>query len=147
MHPTKTLSDLMQELEELARKGENANADDVEVWFDLTSPEAILSLLSSIRAELEWRPIKTAPMDGTLVELYWPNGFVPEGRLSGYKEWPDEIHCCVGKWISDHRGGNWVVPLINAYFGVPSDPSCNLDFIEVEPTHWRPLPPPPSAEE
>ena len=93
---------------------------------------------------MKWEPIETAPMDGTLVLLCWPEGFIPDGYY-GSEEWPEKINRCIGKWLDGHRGGNWVVPLIDAYWGVPSDPSCDLDFIEVDPTHWVPLPDPPDA--
>lgn len=98
--------------------------------------------------ETSWQPIETAPREGVLVWLYWPEPLAPEGQY-GYEdvEWGsvDGLTQCVGKWIAAHRGGNWVVPLISVYFGVPSDPSCDLDFIEVDPTHWMPLPAPPDG--
>ena len=69
----------------------------------------------------EWRPIATAPRDGTRLLLYW---FGSCGA--------DEIQ--VGRWENPGIGdypGYWV----DGYGG-----SC-------EPTHWRPLPPRPSVAE
>ena len=88
---------------------------------------------------MTWQPIKTAGHTGELVWLYWTDGLVPDGD----PEWHEPINQCVGKWVKNYRGGNWVVPMVSVYFGVPSDPSSDVDFIEVDPTHWMPLPKPP----
>jgi hypothetical protein len=79
---------------------------------------AILSHLraSAAKAGEGWQPIETAPQDGTRVILGWPGGGVRYGFYLRNKEWQG--------W----RG-----------------PSMELPFPSPPPTHWQPLPAPPSA--
>lgn len=65
---------------------------------------------------LEWRPIDTAPRDGTRVHL-------SEGVL---------VH--VGKWRGTKKWGRW-------QFETPGFQVANFD-----PTYWMPLPDPPKNE-
>lgn len=66
-----------------------------------------------------WRPIATAPRDGTRV-------------LVGYKS-----HCVYRVTLA------WYVT-DTGYSGSDSGWYCDVGF--VPPTHWQPLPPPPSEE-
>jgi hypothetical protein len=68
----------------------------------------------------EWRPIETAPRDGTEVLLY-----------------------------TTAFNGEWIV-VQGAYFSSPKqiDDGWETAFgFHGEPTHWQPLPPPPGAAE
>ena len=78
----------------------------------------------------EWQPIETAPRDGTVVLVWWPDFWVNDGELT------DEIvggQCCV----SCNRFGEWQREV--TYAAILDD-----DFEPAEePTHWQPLPTPP----
>jgi hypothetical protein len=75
----------------------------------------------------EWRPIETAPMDGTEVLLYFPAGkFVPEAN-----DFDGEIVSTMAVMSANARG------YFSGYYeGVGPNG---------EPTHWMPLPDPPSS--
>jgi hypothetical protein len=74
---------------------------------------------------MEWKPIETAPKDGTAVLLYFSNS-------------PHQI------WI-----GAWVRHSDPSYPFVWRDPTGSILVREwkddVPPTHWMPLPEPPHA--
>lgn len=71
----------------------------------------------------EWRPIETAPKDGTLILLYVSGQFLGFGRSVNY----------VVGWM---RAGDWVCDPRDDTFGDP-------DTVHPTPTHWMPLPEPP----
>lgn len=69
---------------------------------------------------MDWRPIETAPKDGTEVLLY------------GRPPHKDDLTCYVGRW------GTWDSA------GGPSD--CWISGgPHYRPTHWMPLPAPPDS--
>lgn len=68
----------------------------------------------------EWRPIESAPRDGTLLLLAVPGGVT------------------VGRWVRHRAYAQcW------AWMAEPW-PQCDFLFA-LEPTHWAPLPPPPES--
>lgn len=77
------------------------------------------------REPQEWLPIASAPTDGTTVLLYQP----------------------LGAWKSNRRG----IVIGTGYWHQPANPQspgfwCGGGaMVVVRPTHWRPLPPPPSS--
>lgn len=92
-----------------------------------------------LRAEVErlkrehWQPIETAPRDGTDVLIH---GAIEPGSPGGHSQscWAGNT-AVAGWWGSEE--GDWV-----CYMDLPDDPRPPFD-----PTHWRPLPPPPPQEE
>lgn len=66
----------------------------------------------------EWKPIETAPKDGTEV-LLW--GALKEG-MHPWKY--------IGSWFPSRDGGFWVA-----------------HALRIHPTNWAPLPPPPEVSE
>ena len=62
-----------------------------------------------------WRPIETAPKDGTWVKVYWPTMPISWSYPSAFNH---------------DDGYGWLMP-------------ANLDYGEIFPTHWSPLPEPP----
>ncbi len=89
----------------------------------LTKARSILDFLAlSAPAEEGWRPIETAPTDGTPVDL-WVD-IVEEAPNSFHLE--NEPHRVARTYYADYRwfGGEW----------------------PWKPTHWRPLPAPPAEE-
>ena len=80
---------------------------------------------------MKWRPIETAPRDGTAVMLCWaidangnPIDWTRDPRTAG-------VFVQVASWWEGENA--WVV-----YCSMVQDPSLHFD-----PTHWMPLPAPP----
>jgi hypothetical protein len=72
---------------------------------------------------MNWQPIETAPKDGTLVLLYFPGGcFSNDGNV------------CVGFWSTD-GSDDW--------FSRECDSNSMTELGDF-PTHWMPIPEPPS---
>jgi len=103
--------------------------------------------LAQARAALEayrsqpdgWRPIETAPKDGTCVllgEYVYNNtwaGFLPEPYDDDEDEWKTYFYQFVGGWVeNDYDKPCWRAAEYHA-FGH-------------NPTHWMPLPAPPEPE-
>jgi hypothetical protein len=71
---------------------------------------------------MKWRAIETAPKDGTAVLLYSPDSTEPQIFIGHFIEFEGEA----GRWQDYWReDGCWP--------------------IHAEPTHWMPLPKPPTA--
>lgn len=84
-------------------------------------------------AVMKWQPIETAPRDGTAVLVMrdiWP------GTKSGRAEECNGHNTYVAEWWADeHDGaGAWI-----CYMNAFHESEC-----PIEPTHWMPLPAPPS---
>lgn len=90
-------------------------------------PKHILSLLDNIESE-EWKPIETAPKDGTKILTFNGNGGGYNG-MSGEGEIKGDI--AVSCWDDD----KWMLP------------HCCDGVSYNEPTHWKPLPAPPRAHD
>jgi len=69
---------------------------------------------------MDWQPIETAPKDGKRF-LIWS---AIDGMEIGY--WSTSL------WVK--KGGAWIIY------------EARSDTIELEPTHWMPLPEPPKGE-
>jgi hypothetical protein len=87
-------------------------------------------------AEQKWRPIETAPKDGTAVLVMlnvWP------GCRNGVAEECNGHNTYVAEWWSGERdgAGAWM-----CYMDSCLDPEC-----PIEPTHWMPLPATPTEEQ
>ena len=121
----------MPQLNKDARKmrlemAQNALCDAAEPYeqSDDNLSQAVDNLSDAITAYLShaggWRPIESAPTD--------------EGR---WLLLADETHVSVGSWDTVIPGGlmRWIS--VNGYFG-------SLIRPRRKPTHWMPLPPPPS---
>ena len=75
----------------------------------------------------EWRPIETAPKDGTSILLHFDSPHRPQN-------WEKEcsaVNTAVGQWWEGDDA--WI-----CYMDMVRDPECHF-----EPTHWMPLPEPP----
>lgn len=103
-----------------------SDVDAIAAWNRRHAPAAIE------RAD-GWRTIDSAPKDGTAVLVMrdiWP------GTASGRAEKCNGHNTCVAEWWAggESTEGRWV-----CYMDMVQDPDC-----PIEPTHWRPLPPPPN---
>ena len=85
-----------------------------------------------------WRPIETAPKDGTSILLHCSRYFRDESPALEC----DDVNTVVASWWereepnADGELGDWI-----CYMDLFMDPLCPF-----EPTHWMPLPDPPPAE-
>jgi hypothetical protein len=114
--------------------GEGGERDSAEVlgpndpadaaYIAAANPAVVLALLDALDAR-EWRPIETAPKDGSAIIAYDPGGTFPNGGTNP---------ACVGlaSFATDQLNGS--------YWRGPGTPKGY-------PTHWQPLPPSPSPEE
>lgn len=80
---------------------------------------ALKARVRELEEERRWKPIETAPKDGTTVALLSP--WIERNTMT------EHLEQCVGSW--DEGEGCWVSDY--------SDPG--------EPTYWYPIPPPPSV--
>ena len=83
----------------------------------------------------EWKPIETAPKDGTDV-LLASAGRVTVGQWHD-ESWPTaaEYHATTGEYLGQYETGECVPASWMSWDG---------GFAEADPpTHWMPLPPPP----
>ena len=92
-----------------------------------------------------WQPIATAPKDRTVL------GFVPCGvEIDDHVyTWPEGtlLRRVPMRWHEPNertsRAAGWYVPWFIVELGVWDDPSIEYEAIQVDPTHWMPLPEPP----
>lgn len=83
-------------------------------------------------ATASWQPIGSAPKDGRVVLLWWRSEFGPD--YVAY--WA----CGYWKEFGDGSKG-WIGESFHA-----SEPRCWTRIVGERPTHWMPLPAPPSQK-
>lgn len=87
--------------------------------------------------ETGWRPIETAPRDGTAVLV---NSHMHSNDVHGYVPWKD-----IGVLIAWWDGSGWEGCFMED--GTADTEGYSSQFFQtVRPTHWMPLPPPPPKE-
>ena len=103
------------------RPSEQEKREVLDAVFAPLKPESEAALAAPARSEA-WRPIATAPKDGTRV-LLWCGEEIEVGywSLTGWAGTPSER-------------GAWIIY------------EARIDTIELHPTYWQPLPLPPNAE-
>ncbi|MCU0943587.1 MAG: hypothetical protein MUE35_13690, partial [Hydrogenophaga sp.] len=118
--------------------------DDFSPVDESDTPEeladSVLALLAAApQPPSAWRPIEEAPRDGTTVLLAAP-GRVTAGDWHA-EQWPtaSEYHGSTGEYLGQYETGECVPAGWYSWDGGFTD--------ENPPTHWQPLPPPPSAGE
>jgi hypothetical protein len=82
---------------------------------------------------IDWMPIETAPMNGTPI-LLWLSKPLDSNDVCGYAPFRN-LACIVGWWDGyswrSHAGSEEGDPSSGSYFFVSMD---------LEPSHWHPLP-------
>ena len=116
---------------------------DDGLWFVAErAPEAYLqtalrTLHMAVENDTQWRPIGTAPQDGTHILAYWPlHPFDDDGNMN------EAVVIGGVRAVTFRNGNGWIEPdyldATGAWFG---DDCCYAPV----PTHWLPLPPAPEA--
>ena len=77
-----------------------------------------------------WRPIETAPKDGTSILLH------RQPETEWWEPECDDVNTVVASWWENVPDGDWI-----CYMDLPMEPSCPFT-----PTHWMPLPDAPPVE-
>ena len=90
---------------------------------------------------MEWKPIESAPKDGTLVFVYCPDG-LPD--RTGYEF--EKVPYTIARYTAGERSGvSWQsIEEIMEYhdYGGYTGVSTWTECLECNPTHWAPLTPP-----
>ena len=79
----------------------------------------------------DWKPIETAPLDGTAILVMrniWP------GAKNGVAEECNGHNTYVAEYWAEEGDGEWM-----CYMDMIREPRC-----PIKPTHWMPLPEPPN---
>ena len=102
----------------IAEVGDHAINPNVDEWWSFSAVAMLVAEIERLRGEAEWRPIETAPHDGTYILLAGP---------SGYRTTPLRVE--VGHWDEKYRPLNPWQTFSNDAFTDGGEPA----------THWRPL--------
>lgn len=92
----------------------------------LAKADAVLALFPVEAGDVGWRPIDTAPRDGTPILVARPTVFLVEEGWHVVR-WDEHPYCDGNAWVC--HDGKQDTPLRGP-----------------DPTHWQPLPSPPLAE-
>ena len=85
---------------------------------------------------MDWQPIETAPRDGTRIQLYVPS----DSKIDVIGE-PETI-TDQDRWVAASTGV-FAGHFLDGHRYVGNTEAYDSSFT-VEPTDWRPLPPPPA---
>jgi hypothetical protein len=96
-----------------------------------------------------WREIESAPEDGTILLLYCPKGIdrlyasprAAENYCLGFYGGSGGMFGQPGWWSVESLEEIW------GYGGELTGPMTETECLSCEPTHWMPLPPPPTQEQ
>ena len=110
------------------------NGEQFEITVRKSGHKTPADRIGELEAGREWKPIATAPKDGTVLQVAW--------RAEPCKEDPtgQRWEQTTARWATvlsvDVEPGYWVLAVTGDY--------CNDD--EVNPTHWMPLPDAPKGD-
>jgi hypothetical protein len=86
--------------------------------------------------EMAWRPISTAPKDGTEIIAVFSDDYGYQDKPTVYGPWTVSFDGRRQKWVSSWDG----------YRVISSQTDFGTDYHDpdIDPTHWMPMPPPPA---
>lgn len=131
------------EIEYHMRSGKTMKCSDPEaLHWDRKFPDAdynilhyrVVSAPASLTVEQAWRPIESAPKDGKTMLL---------GYFNSHNRW----RTMRGRWFSaEHIAEQWEEPddVDEGWFETAVEPDDMPNCWRTNPTHWMPLPAPPS---
>jgi len=102
------------------RRGDTAHYDAGTHYHQFGDPDVIALLTRLEKAKDGWRPIETAPKDGSTI-------------LLAERTWGGNLVVTPGRWFEDEQG----------WWEHGSHPTDYADQRIDHPTHWMPLPSPP----
>lgn len=94
---------------------------------------ALKSRIEELEKDMEWKPIETAPKDGTWIITTCGNNFLPcIVRWCDFLDWPELFHSDFIKprWLGDEQGREQTNEQL----------FDEISGSTYEPTHWMPLP-------
>ena len=102
-------------------------------------PGAVKAMRQQRDEATSWRPIETAPMDGTVVMLYGDGRVTCGSWIAERDIMVGEHHHTTGEWLGAYPSGETTPAYWQSHDG---------GFTESHPaTHWMPLPQPPREKE
>ena len=92
-----------------------------------------MSTITDEQVEAAWQPIESAPKDGSIIMLTWMENGQPQ------EQWPMQWGHIQRNGLFPKTVGMWIVP--------DGSLTWNGTAQDGGPTHWRPLPAPPTNED
>ncbi len=141
---TPTRQDALDALERLSHKAIVNNSRITVIVNQIKQDEQTISTYLTAQ---DWRPIETAPMDGRWIQVFIPGKIVP--KKGGYRKTND--YQGRARWIADPDRGRGEIlshhaeDLKEAHGGFWSAHINGRKPLSPCPTHWKPLPEPPTG--
>jgi len=110
------------------------NRGDVFSFMDDQREMMTSVITAALKVAPRWRPIETSPKDGTEIIGVFSNDYGYQDTPTMYGPWTMAWR---GEWVSSWDGEQVIQS--------QSDFGTNYHEIAPDPTHWMPLPSPPSA--
>ncbi len=119
------LNHLAAEVAEMAGRGVRLRPSTEKALDDAGNALARIAEIEKTAPPSGWQPIKTAPKNGTRVDLWFAS-----------EQWR-AINCF---WIPKIKKWGWFDTVFRGTKKLPENQSPAVTFPNVEPTHWMPLP-------
>jgi uncharacterized small protein (DUF1192 family) len=140
-------------------RGMPAKLTPDQVWHLVADDRARLGDLESeverLRAAMQWRPIETAPRDGTRIDLWVVSGssegwrvtdaYFVERAVDSWVSGPKRLRMVRSGWFAPHQdfGDDGFCDMPERTFWVQGSERV----MSITATHWMPLPEPPKESQ